>query len=86
MLARLFSFVSSTIFMALVVGVAVPGTHRFLWPEAYGLTEIAPNVWTDRPERAGDYLELAESAQGRVERFFGDTAPRGVLVLCASLG
>lgn len=55
-----------------------------MWPEAYGLTEIAPQVWTDRPERARAYLELIETSRDRVERFFRDTAPRPVTVLCAT--
>ncbi|SMX22683.1 hypothetical protein [Boseongicola aestuarii] len=84
MFGRVFSFLSNACFAALLVGVALPGSHRFVWPEAYGLVEVAPHVWTDRPERAGDYLGLVDAARVRVEEFFGDAAPRPVMVLCAS--
>ena len=32
MLGRVFSLVSNAFFAALVVGVALPGSHRFVWP------------------------------------------------------
>lgn len=83
MMGRIFSFLSNAVVAALLIGVALPGSHRFVWPEAYGLVEIAPHVWTDAPERAGAYLDLVETARGRVDAFFGDEAPRGVVVLCA---
>ena len=84
MIGRIFSFVVNACFAALVLGAALPGTHRFVWPEAFGLVEIAPNVWTDRPERAGSFLDLVTTARGRVEGFFGDATPRGVMILCAT--
>jgi len=84
MVARLFSFLTNSIFAAFVVGAALPGTHRFVWPEAYGLVEIAPHVWTDRPGRGTELLGLVAEARARVEGFFDDTAPRPVLVLCAT--
>ena len=84
MLGRVFSFVCNALLAALVAAAALPGSHRFVWPAAYGLSEIAPNVWTDRPERAGTYLDLIGTARGRVEGFFGDEAPRPVMVLCAT--
>lgn len=84
MLGRLFSFVCNVIVAALVVGAALPGSHRFVWPEAYGMVEIAPHIWTDRADRAEELLELAGTARGRVESFFGDVPPRPVMVLCAT--
>lgn len=84
MMGRVFSFLSNALVAALVLGAALPGTHRFVWPEAFGLTEIAPHVWTDAPERRGALLALVETARGRVETFFGDRVPRGVVVLCTS--
>ena len=78
-MGRIFSFLSNAVVVALLIGVALPGSHRFVWPEAYGLVEIAPHVWTDVPERAGAYLDLVEAARGRVDAFFGDVAPRGVV-------
>ncbi|NNJ66625.1 MAG: hypothetical protein HKP54_01175 [Boseongicola sp.] len=85
-MGKVFSFLSNAFFAALVVGAALPGTHRYVWPEAYGLVEIAPHVWTDRPERAGVYLDLVETSRARVERFFGDAPPRPVMVLCSTRG
>ncbi len=85
MLARFFSFLTNAIFAAVIVGVGVPGTHRVVWPEAYGLVEIAPRIWTDRPARSAELLALVETARARVTGFFG-AAARPTLVLCATRG
>ena len=84
MLARLFSFLANSLFVAVIVGVAVPGTHRMVLPGANGLAEIAPRVWTDAPGRASELLGLVEASRGRVEGFFGDLAPRPTLILCGT--
>ncbi|MEO0691348.1 MAG: hypothetical protein AAFY90_00550 [Pseudomonadota bacterium] len=82
--ARLFAFLTNALFVALVVGVALPGPHRILAPTAYGLTEIAPQVWTDAPARSAEFRSLTDTARSRVAQFFGDTPPRATLVLCST--
>lgn len=84
MLARSFAFVANALVAALVLSAALPGPHRILMPEAWGLSEVAPRVWTDAPTRADDLLALAGTARTRVAEFFGDTPPRPTLVLCSS--
>lgn len=82
--ARLFAFLTNALFAALVVGAALPGPHRILAPTAFGLTEIAPQVWTDAPAQATDLVALTDRARARVSAFFGDTPPRATLVLCST--
>ena len=84
MIARVFSFLSNGFLAALVVATAVPGSHRYVWPEAFGLVEITPHVWTDAPGRGRELSDLVSQSRARVEGFFGDEAPRPVLVLCAT--
>ena len=84
MVARSFSFVVNAAFTALIVGAAVPGTHRVILPEAYGMTQIAPRVWSDAPQDSRRLVVMAEASRARVVRFFGDEPPRPTLVLCAT--
>ncbi len=83
MIAKAFSIFVNLLLAVLVLGAALPGSQRFLAPGAYGLTEIAPNVWTDAPGRRSELLNLVETARSRVANFFGD-ATRPVLILCGS--
>ncbi|MBS9718982.1 hypothetical protein ACFFUT_04640 [Pseudohalocynthiibacter aestuariivivens] len=83
MLARIFSFVTNGVLAALVLGVAIPGNHRVAIPHAYGLSEIAPRVWTDAPGRAGELLDIANASRARVIDFFGDAA-HPTLILCTT--
>ena len=69
---------------ALVVAVAVPGTQRVIAPQAHGLTEIAPRVWSDAPQRSTELLQLVAEARTQVSGFFNDAPPRPTLILCAT--
>ncbi|MEO9825541.1 MAG: hypothetical protein ABJF50_14075 [Paracoccaceae bacterium] len=84
MIARTFSSIVNACFAAMVVGAALPGTHRVLAPQAYGLSEIAPRVWSDAPQRTDELLELVAFSKTRVSRFFGDAPPNPTLILCAT--
>lgn len=83
-IARTFAFLTNAALAALIVGTAVPGTHRVLYPETAGLTEIAPRVWTDAPQRQTELLTLAGAARANVAAFFGDAPPDPTLILCTS--
>ena len=83
-LARVFSILTMLLIVAAVIGAAVPGPQRVLWPEGFGLTEIAPRVWTDAPDRAAETMGLVRGAQDRVAAFFGGDPPRPTLILCAT--
>ena len=83
-LARGFSFLVNSLFALLVIGVLVPGPHRVVVPDAFGLTEIAPHVWTDAPDRGRELITLSDRARARVADFFGDAPPSPTLVLCAT--
>lgn len=84
MIARSFSLLTNAACAALFVGAALPGMHRVLVPEAYGLTQIAPRVWSDAPQDAPRLQSLANTSRQRVIDFFGDIPPRPTLILCAT--
>jgi hypothetical protein len=84
MIARSFSFLVNAAFAVLVVGAALPGTQRVIAPQSYGLSEIAPRVWSDAPRRSAELLQLVAEARAQVSGFFNDAAPRPTLVLCTT--
>ncbi|MEM1066782.1 MAG: hypothetical protein AAGJ74_14875 [Pseudomonadota bacterium] len=83
-IAWVFAASTNTLFAALTLGMAFPGAHRALAPEAFGLVEIAPRVWTDAPGQREAYLALVDEARARVAAFFDDRPPRPTLILCAT--
>lgn len=84
MIARTFSFIVNAAFAAMIVGAALPGTHRVIAPQAYGLSEIAPRVWSDAPQRTDEFLALVAVAKTRVSKFFRDAPPNPTLILCTT--
>ncbi len=84
MLARLFSFLANSVFAAVVAGFFIPGTHRVVLPQAFGLTEISPHVWTDAPGLADSLVQLVSRSRASVAEFFQDTPTNPALILCAS--
>ncbi|PWK58401.1 hypothetical protein C8D95_101214 [Silicimonas algicola] len=78
------AFLVNAAFATAILSVPFPGLHRALYPEAFGLSEIAPRVWTDAPDRAEELLGMAEAARANVVSFFGDDPPRPTLILCAT--
>jgi len=80
-LGRSFAFLTNAAFAGLVLGAALPGTQRAVCPECYGLTEIAPRIWTDAPGRGSELTRLVGEARGRVAEFFG-AASTPMVVLC----
>lgn len=83
-LARLFSALTLLLLIALVVGSVRPGPHRAIAPGSFGLTEIAPKVWTDAPERADNLRAMVRQARATVAEFFQDTPPSPRVVLCTT--
>lgn len=84
MIARLFSFATFAVLVAFVIASARPGPHRVFSPASFGLTQIAPRVWTDAPERADTLLRTANSARRNVADFFGNDLRKPNLILCTS--
>lgn len=83
-LAQLFSFATVALLLAFIIGAARPGPHRILCPECYGLTQISPRVWTDRPGKAPELLTTVQRAETTVQSFFGGQILRPNLVLCGT--
>ena len=84
MLGKAFSLLTNALFAALILAAALPGTHRVIFPQSFGLTEISPRVWTDAPARASELRRLANRARNRVRDFFGDEPPKPTLILCTT--
>lgn len=86
MLAAGFSFLINAIFAALVLGAAIPGPQRAVCPGCYGLSDIAPGVWTDAPGERARLLALRTEAETSVADFFGTPPPRLTTILCTTRG
>lgn len=84
MLGRALSLITNGIIAAFVVGAALPGTHRVVFPEAYGLTEVSPRVWTDAPARAAELQALVKAAHAKVANFFDGPIRQPTLILCTT--
>jgi len=62
---------------------ALPGHHRALTPEFFGLFLIENGIYTDAPERYAEFEALLDTAQARAQGFFvGAKAPR--IIICTS--
>ncbi|MDA8585384.1 hypothetical protein N9L47_03845 [Rhodobacteraceae bacterium] len=83
MLGSLFAFVSNGLIAAYLFGAAIPGTHRVITPESFGMVEIAPRIWTDAPTRGPELLNLVSAARTQVGTFFGDAPASPTMILCS---
>ncbi|MEM8802363.1 MAG: hypothetical protein AAGF55_07490 [Pseudomonadota bacterium] len=83
-LARFFSGVTIALLIALIIGSVRPGPHRAMSPTSFGLTKIAPNIWTDAPEKAEQLRDLVRASRTNVANYFGDTPPESRVILCAT--
>lgn len=63
-------------------GYVTPGPQQAIWPSLHGWSEIAPNVFTDDPEKSSDILALTESADREVAAFFGALKSTPRIVIC----
>ena len=84
MSASFFSFVVNGLFAAICLSAAWPGPHRVVCPECYGLSEVAPRIWTDRPGRGAEFRDLVATSRARVAAFFASDASTPLVVICAS--
>lgn len=59
---------------------ALPGPHRALTPLLFGLHKIAPNTYSDAPDKAPIHLALMSAARLQAAEFFGPltTNPRHI--------
>ena len=83
-LGRVFSFLFNAFLALFFVGAAIPGTHRVVCPDCFGLVEIAPRVWTDRPSKGIELLSLRSQAQTKVADFFKDAPPNPTTIFCTT--
>ena len=85
---RFLRLIPTFVILALVAGVTaavvVPGPQRAFFPGTFGLTEIAPNVWTDAPERAEVLSAMVIAAEATSAQAFSSPARRPRTVLCAT--
>lgn len=64
---------------------AIPGPQRAFAPKLYGLTEIAPNVFTDNGNLAPEWLSMREEANMKVKAFFGELKSNPRYILCSTI-
>lgn len=84
MLGNLGAFLLNGIVGVFFIGTVIPGPHRVITPENFGMIEIAPRIWTDAPARRAEFLPLISAAKDRVGDFFGDSPAEPNLILCAT--
>ena len=68
-----------------IAAAAIPGPQRAFAPTLYGLTEIAPNVFTDDLCEKAKWLEMCEKANSRVTRFYGKLEASPRYILCSHM-
>ena len=56
---------------------ALPGHHRALTHEFFGLFLIENGIYTDAPERHAEFEALLDTAQARAQGFFGGAKALG---------
>jgi hypothetical protein len=66
-----------------VAAAAIPGPQRTLAPTFYGLTEIAPGVFTDDLTNKTRWLEMKTDSESKVRAFFGELKAQPRLILCS---
>jgi len=62
--------------------IEVPGPWRALTPVAFGLSEIAPGIYTDVPERRLALLRLVEKSREGARSFFGPSDGNPTYIIC----
>ncbi len=70
------AFVAAVIFL--------PGPHRMVVVGSFGLTKIAPGVYTDAPQGADQLLRDVSGADSNAATFFGETQTRWRTILCTT--
>jgi hypothetical protein len=68
------------------LAAATPGPHRALCPACYGLTEIAPGLWTDDAANAPALRRMAGQGVATVSAFFGTPEATPRVIFCQTTG
>lgn len=63
---------------------ALPGYHRAATPTWFGLTKVAPHMYTDAPDRAREFAGLLDQAQAVTSGFFGTPSEQPRLIICTT--
>ncbi|MDE2383285.1 MAG: hypothetical protein KGO53_01595 [Alphaproteobacteria bacterium] len=65
-----------------VAAAALPGPQRALAPGLFGLSEIAPGVFTDDVSEQQRWLGIKAHGEARVQAFFGELKAQPRFILC----
>lgn len=71
----------ATIFM-LGLALEIPNPYRALAPGLFGLTEVAPRIYTDAPARTAELTRMVVKAEENSRRFFGKTPAQPTYIIC----
>ena len=71
----------SVLLVSAIAYFALPGWHRALTPTLFGMHKIAPQIYTDAPEKAKLQQALVSAARSQIKDFFGplQTYPRYII-------
>lgn len=75
---------TACILLAIMAFAAVPGPHRAAAPGLFGLPNPAPRLYTDAPERTGEFLAMIAEAEAVTEAFFGTLDRDPLWVVCTT--
>ncbi len=75
----------TTLLMTAATAYALPGPQRMLAPNAYGLSEIAPGIFTDNPDRKDDELKIIRAANATVKNFFRTLEASPRYIFCTTM-
>jgi hypothetical protein len=82
---HILSTIALVTLMSGIAAAAIPGPQRALVPTFYGLTEIAPDVFTDDPSQKSKWMDMREVANARVHNFFGTLKANPRYILCSKM-
>lgn len=70
--------------LAIVAYTAFPGWHRALTPTLFGMHKIAPNIYSDAPDKSKPHLALISAARTQASDFFGPLQTNPRYILCTT--
>jgi hypothetical protein len=77
-----------TLFIFASIGIAaaaIPGPQRMIAPSWFGLSEVAPNVFSDDPSKAKQQLAFIDQSNQTVSAFFGDLQSTPRIIFCTTM-
>ncbi|GHA50305.1 hypothetical protein GCM10008927_14140 [Amylibacter ulvae] len=76
------AIISAIPMLLLGLYISTPGWHRALTPWAFGVTQVAPDIYSDAPERGPEFERMVAKAKTNAEKFFVTTRTKPIYIFC----